>query len=145
MKTVVTNSDVTWNLEAKYVIGGLETTYRGLGGDEFRSSVRWDASSLIFDTIDQEGSNDIPQKAVWTLSADGNARLWQFGPDVIHLDDKRGYRTSEIGPDPIVRLSDYTGVRTPRLPRKRVRRSYAGLFRPIKVASDSRLIPTISQ
>jgi hypothetical protein len=60
VKTVVTNSEVTWNLEVEYVIGGLETTYRGLDGDEFRSSVRWDASSLVFDTIDQEGSNEIP-------------------------------------------------------------------------------------
>jgi hypothetical protein len=61
------------NVEVQYVIGGLETTYRGLDGDEFRSSVRWDTSSLVFDTIEQEGSSEIPQKAVWTLSADGHA------------------------------------------------------------------------
>ena len=73
VKTAVTNSDGTRNLELKYVIGGPETSYRGLDGDEFRSSVRWDASSLVFDTVEQEGSNEIPQKAVWTLSADGNA------------------------------------------------------------------------
>jgi hypothetical protein len=72
VKTVVTNSDGTRNLEVKYVIGGPETTYRGLDGDKFRSSVRWDASSLVFDTTEREGSNEIPQKAVWTLSADGN-------------------------------------------------------------------------
>jgi hypothetical protein len=72
VKTVVTNSDGTRNLEVKYVIGGPETTYRGLDGDEFRSSVRWDARSLVFDTTEREGSNEIPQKAVWTLSADGN-------------------------------------------------------------------------
>jgi hypothetical protein len=73
VNTVVTNSDGTRNLEVQYVIGGLETTYRGLDGDEFRSSVRWDTSSLVFDTIEQEGSSEIPQKAVWTLSADGHA------------------------------------------------------------------------
>lgn len=73
VKTVVTNSDGTRNLEVKYVIGGPETTYRGLDGDEFRTSVRWGASSLIFDTTEQEGSNTIPQKAIWTLSADGDA------------------------------------------------------------------------
>jgi hypothetical protein len=72
VKTVVTNSDGTRNLDVKYVIGGPQTTYTGLDGDEFRSSVRWDASSLVFDTIEHEGSNEIPQKAVWTLSADGN-------------------------------------------------------------------------
>lgn len=73
VKTVVTNSDGTRNLEVQYVIGGAETTYRGLDGDEFRSSVRWDASSLVFDTMEREGSSEIPQKAVWTLSTDGNA------------------------------------------------------------------------
>jgi hypothetical protein len=72
VKTVVTNSGWTRNLEVKYVIGGPQTTYQGLDGDEFRSSVRWQASSLVFDTIEHEDSNEIPQKAVWTLSADGN-------------------------------------------------------------------------
>jgi hypothetical protein len=72
VKTAVTDSEGTRNLEVKYVIGGPTTTYRGLDGDEFRSSVRWDASSLVFDTIEQEGSSEISQKAVWTLSADGN-------------------------------------------------------------------------
>ncbi len=73
VKTVVSNSEGIRNLEVNYVIGGPETTFTGLDGDEFRSSVRWDASSLVFDTIEHEGSNEIPQKAVWTLSADGNA------------------------------------------------------------------------
>jgi hypothetical protein len=73
VKTVISNSDETRNLEVKYVIGGAETTYKGLDGDEFRSSVRWDAGSLVFDTIEHEGSDEIPQKAVWSLSADGNA------------------------------------------------------------------------
>jgi hypothetical protein len=72
VKTVTTNSDGTRSLEVKYVIGGPATTYRGLDGDEFRSSVHWDASSLVFDTVEREGSNEIPQKTVWTLSADGN-------------------------------------------------------------------------
>ena len=72
VKTMVTDFEGTRSLEVKYVIGGPGTTYTGLDGDEFRSSVRWNASSLVFDTIEQEGSNEIPQKAVWTLSADGN-------------------------------------------------------------------------
>lgn len=73
VKTVVTSSGGTHKLELKNVIGGPETTYRGMDGDEFRSSVRWDASSLVFDAIEQEGLNEIPQKAVWRLSVDGNA------------------------------------------------------------------------
>jgi hypothetical protein len=72
VKTVVTSSHGTRNLEVKYVIGGPQTTYTGLDGDEFRSSARWDAGSLVFDTIEHEDSNEIPQKAVWTLSADGH-------------------------------------------------------------------------
>ena len=71
VKTLVTNSDGTRSLEVNYVIGGPETTYTGLDGDEFHSSVRWDAGRLIFDIIEHEGSNEIPQKTVWTLSVDG--------------------------------------------------------------------------
>ena len=73
VNTVVTNSEGSRNLEVKYVIGGPETTYKGLDGDEFRTSVRWDTSSLVFDTVEHEDSNEIPQKAVWALSADGHA------------------------------------------------------------------------
>lgn len=73
VKTIVANSDGTRNLEVKYMIGGPETTYKGLDGDEFRSSVRWDASCLVFNTMERESGRDIPQKTVWTLSADRNA------------------------------------------------------------------------
>jgi hypothetical protein len=72
VKTVVTNSSGTRNLEVKYAIGGPATIYKGLDSDEFHTSVRWDTSNLIFDTIEHEGLIEIPQKAVWTLSADGN-------------------------------------------------------------------------
>jgi len=72
VKTVLTSSEGIENLEVKYEIGGPETTYKGLDGDEFRSSVRWDATALVFDTIEYEAGREIPQKAVWTLSADGN-------------------------------------------------------------------------
>jgi hypothetical protein len=73
VKTIVTNAEGARNLDVKYAIGGPETVYKGLDGDEFHSSVRWDGSSLVFDTVEHEGSNEIPQKIVWTLSADGNA------------------------------------------------------------------------
>jgi hypothetical protein len=71
-KTVVTNSQGTRNLEVRYEIGGPQTTYTGLDGDQFRSSVRWDGNALVFDTIEQEDGNEIPQKTVWTLPGDGN-------------------------------------------------------------------------
>jgi len=73
VKTLLTSSEGTRNLEVRYEIGGPETTYKGLDGDEFGSSVRWDGSStLVFDTIEREAGSEIPQKAVWTLSADSN-------------------------------------------------------------------------
>jgi len=72
VKTMVSNSEGTRNLEVRYEIGGPETTYKGLDGDEFRSSVRWDGPTLVFDTIEHEDASEIPQKVVWTLSADGN-------------------------------------------------------------------------
>ena len=62
MKTIITNSRGTRSLEVSYEIGGPGTTYKGLDGDEFRSSVRWDGSALFFDTIEHEGESDIPQK-----------------------------------------------------------------------------------
>lgn len=71
-KTVVTNSQGTRNLEVRYEIGGSQTTYTGLDGDQFRSSLRWDGNALVFDTIEQEDGNEIPQKTVWTLPGDGN-------------------------------------------------------------------------
>jgi hypothetical protein len=71
-KTVVTNSQGTRNLEVRYEIGGPQTTYTGLDGDQFRSSVRWDGNAPVFDTIEQEDGNEIPQKTVWTLPGDGN-------------------------------------------------------------------------
>jgi hypothetical protein len=72
VKTVVTSPEGIRNLEVKYEIGGPETTYKGLDGDEFRSSVRWDGSNLVFDTLEHEAGIETPQKAVWTLSADSN-------------------------------------------------------------------------
>jgi hypothetical protein len=73
VKTMVTNSQGTRRLEVKYVIGGPETSYTGLDGDEFRSSVRWDGSTLVFDTVEHESGRDIPEKTVWTLLGDRNA------------------------------------------------------------------------
>jgi hypothetical protein len=72
VKTVVINSQGTKSLEVKYEIGGPETTYTGLDGDQFRSSVRWDGNALVFDTIEHEAGSEIPQKTIWTLSGDRN-------------------------------------------------------------------------
>ena len=74
VKTIITNSQGTRrDLEVKYQIGGSETAYTGLDGDEFRSTVRWDGSSLVFDITEREDGKDIRQKTIWTLSVDRNA------------------------------------------------------------------------
>ena len=72
VKTIQTNSQGTRQLEVKYEIEGAPTTYTGLDGDNFRSSVHWDGGTLVFETIEHEDGSEIPQKTVWTLSRDGN-------------------------------------------------------------------------
>ena len=72
VRTININSQGTKRLEVKYEIGGPPTSYTALDGDEFRSSVHWDSGTLVFDITEHEGGKDIPQKTVWTLSADGN-------------------------------------------------------------------------
>ena len=72
VRTIVTNSQGTRRLEVKYEIGGAPTTYTGFDGDQFRSSVHWEQRTLIFETIENEGGQKIPQKSVWTLLDDGN-------------------------------------------------------------------------
>jgi hypothetical protein len=73
VKTIITNSQGTRRLEVKYEIGGPQITYTGLDGDQFRSSVHWDGSALVFDTVEHEHGRDIPERTAWTLSADHNA------------------------------------------------------------------------
>jgi hypothetical protein len=72
VKTTVTNSQGIRRLEVKYLIGGPETSYTGIDGDEFRSPVRLDGSTLVFDTVEHEGDRDIPEKTVWSLLGDRN-------------------------------------------------------------------------
>jgi hypothetical protein len=72
VKTTATNSGGTRNAEEKFEIGGAATSYLGLDGDQFRSTVHWDGAALVFDTVEQEDGKEIPQKTVWTLSKDNN-------------------------------------------------------------------------
>src|SRR6202012_2619321 len=68
VKTLVAKSQSQKVLEVEYEIGGGETIYRGLDGDEFHSSVHWDGAALAFEIIEHEGGSEIPQKTIWTLS-----------------------------------------------------------------------------
>jgi hypothetical protein len=72
VKTVETNPEGTRDLEVRYEIGGPETTYTGIDGDQFCSAVRWDGKALVFEITEHEGRSEIPQKVVWILSDDSN-------------------------------------------------------------------------
>jgi hypothetical protein len=72
VKTTVTNSKGSRHLEVRYQIGGPETTYKGLDGDEFHASVHCNGSALVFDTVEHEGGRQIPETTVWILSEDRN-------------------------------------------------------------------------
>jgi hypothetical protein len=71
VQTTVTNSKGTRHLEVNYRIGGAETVYKGLDGDEFHSRVHWDGSALVFETVEHERGQRIPETTVWTISEDG--------------------------------------------------------------------------
>jgi hypothetical protein len=68
VKTTVSNAQGNRSLAVKYEIGGPATTYTGLDGDEFRSSVRWDGNTLVFDTIEREDGKELPETTMWTLA-----------------------------------------------------------------------------
>jgi hypothetical protein len=70
VETTATNSKGTRRLEVNYEIGGPETVYKGLDGDEFHSRVHWDGSVLVFNTVEHERGRKIPETTVWTLSDD---------------------------------------------------------------------------
>ena len=73
VETTVTNSRGTRSLRVTYQIGGPETVYKGLDGDEFHSRVQWDGSVLVFDTVENEDGRTIPDTTIWTLSEDRNS------------------------------------------------------------------------
>ena len=62
VETAVVSSEGTRRLEVRYEIGGPGTTYKGLDGDEFRSAVRWEGNTLVFETVETEAGKKIPQK-----------------------------------------------------------------------------------
>ena len=90
VKTTITNSEGARSMEVKYQIAGPPATYTGLDGDEFHSSVHWDGSALVFDITEHEDGKDIPQKIVWTLSADGHTL------QVDRLSEKSGRQTHSV-------------------------------------------------
>ncbi|HTQ57149.1 MAG TPA: hypothetical protein VMI94_21920 [Bryobacteraceae bacterium] len=58
------NYDVVYNTEGK------ETT-NNLGGNEIKSTAKWDGEELVIDTKGSFGGNDFTAKERWSLSSDG--------------------------------------------------------------------------
>lgn len=54
-----------------YTIGGPASTTSDREGDQFTNTVKWDGSSLVFETVEKEKAGTLTTREVWTLSADG--------------------------------------------------------------------------
>jgi len=70
VRTTVSNAKGTRRLDVSYQIGGPETIYKGLDGDEFHTSVHWESGALVFVTVEHERGSEIPETTVWRLSED---------------------------------------------------------------------------
>ncbi len=57
--------------ERSYTTDGKEQKTTDREGDEFKSSVKWEGSTLVFETVEKERGNTITTRETWTLSADG--------------------------------------------------------------------------
>jgi hypothetical protein len=73
VETIVTNAKGTRRLVVTYQVGGAETIYKGLDGDEFHSRAHYDGGLLVFDTVEHEDGRKLPETTVWTLSEDRNS------------------------------------------------------------------------
>jgi len=53
-----------------YTIGKEETS-QDREGDQFTTTVKWEGSTLVFDTVEKERNGTLTSKEIWTLSDDG--------------------------------------------------------------------------
>ena len=60
--------DMTYDIH--YTTDGKECV-NSVGGNEFKSTLQWEANDLIVDTKGSFGGNDFTSKERWTLSDDG--------------------------------------------------------------------------
>lgn len=67
-----------------YVIGKEEKS-QDRDGDQITTVVRWEGSSLVFETVERERDATKTSKATWTLSADGKTLT-----KIIHRSGSKG-------------------------------------------------------
>src|SRR5215471_17697826 len=56
--------------DRSFVIGKEEKS-QDREGDQFTTNVKWEGSTLVFETVEKERDGTLTSKEVWTLSADG--------------------------------------------------------------------------
>jgi hypothetical protein len=58
-------------LDVQYEIGGKETVYTGLDGDEFHSRLTFDGDQFVFTIVEHERGKEIKSKEIWSLTDSG--------------------------------------------------------------------------
>jgi len=54
-----------------YTTDGKPTVSSDREGDQFTTTVKWEANALIFETVEKERANTLTTRETWTFSADG--------------------------------------------------------------------------
>ena len=55
----------------KYTTDGKPIVTTDREGDKFTTTVKWEANSLVFETVEKEKANSIATRETWTFSPDG--------------------------------------------------------------------------
>jgi hypothetical protein len=55
----------------EYNIGGAPRSFSDKEGDQFTNTVKWQGSSLVFETVEKERTATRTSRETWTLSPDG--------------------------------------------------------------------------
>jgi len=60
-------------LDVSYHLGGPETVYTGLDGDEFHSKAKLSGDEIVFTVVEHEDGKLIPYTETWTLIDGGTS------------------------------------------------------------------------
>lgn len=60
-------------LDVKYELGGPETVYTGLDGDEFHAQAKLAGDEIVFTVVEHEDGKLIPYTETWTLMDSGES------------------------------------------------------------------------
>lgn len=77
------------HLDVLYQIGGKETVYTGLDGDEFHSRLTFEDAQFVFRIVEHERGEEIQSKEVWSLTNEGKT-LKRVKGEKIYLMERVG-------------------------------------------------------